>query len=215
MTLFSGNFKQKGIAVNLLAIVGARKEKSTDTLVDKAIEGARSVNADCKVKKVNLFDYKLEFCKNCMACRFSKSTDSWVKCAIKDDDYADLAQELEKADRLIVGAPVHMGFAPGIMTTFMERICWTFGKPGKNYLTIKGCPLPRSDKKRKGVIIISSGVVGPIYRKFCDQATPLIKQIFTDSLNCDLVGDMYAGNNEARGVEPYLAKAFKIGSKLG
>jgi hypothetical protein len=39
--------------MNLLAIVGnPRKGKATDTLVDKAIEGAKSRTQSCNVKKL-------------------------------------------------------------------------------------------------------------------------------------------------------------------
>ena len=43
---------------NLLAVVGShRKGKATDTLVDKAIEGALSVDSDCSMKKINLIEH--------------------------------------------------------------------------------------------------------------------------------------------------------------
>ena len=107
-----------------------------------------------------------------------------------------------------------MGFATGIMMTFMERICWTFAKPERRFLTISGIPMPRSDKKRKAIIIVTTGIIPPIYRRFCDDATPLIKQTIKDSLNAKTVGDLYAGNIEHRGVDHYCEKAFKLGKKL-
>lgn len=54
-----------------------------------------------------------------------------------------------------------------------------------------------------------------MYRKLCNQAAPLIKGVLKDSLNARTVGEMYAGDIEHRGVERYLNKAFKLGSKLG
>ncbi|MDY6845075.1 MAG: hypothetical protein SVW57_13415 [Thermodesulfobacteriota bacterium] len=78
--------------------------------------------------------------------------------------------------RLFIGTPVHMGFATAIMMNFLERICWTFAKLERRILTISGCPLPRSDKKRKSNIIVTSGIVPSLYRRFCDEATPLIKK---------------------------------------
>ena len=45
--------------MNLLAVVGSpRKGKSTDVLVDKAIEGAQSMSPDCYVKKLNLIEHR-------------------------------------------------------------------------------------------------------------------------------------------------------------
>jgi len=81
-------------------------------------------------------------------------------------------------------------------------------------LSIYGCPIPRSSKVRKAIIIVTSGIIPPLYRKLCDDATPLIKQIAKDSLNAKTVGDMYAGDIEHRGVEHYFDKAFHLGKKL-
>ena len=126
----------------------------------------------------------------------------------------NLYEDVLNSDSLIFGTPVHMGFATGIMMTFMERIAWTFGKPERRILTVSGCPMPRSDKKRKAIIIVTSGIISPKYRRFCDQATPLIKGTTKDSLNAKTVGDMYAGDIEHRGLDRYFDKAFKLGKKL-
>ncbi len=200
--------------MNLLAIVGSpRKGKATDTLIDKAIEGVKSKSPNCNVKKLLLADYDIKFCKNCLACRDSKTEEPVANCSIRDD--MDLIKEdVLKSDLLILGTPVHMGYATAIMMTFLERICWTFGKPEGKILTIYGIPIPISNKKRKAIILITSGIVPPIYRRFCDDATRLIKGTIQDSLNAKTVGDMYAGDIEHRGVDYYLAKAFNLGRKL-
>jgi FMN-dependent NADH-azoreductase len=199
---------------NLLAIVGSpRKGKSTDTLVERAIEGVTSKAPDCNVRKLNLIEYDIRHCRNCLTCRDSKTNEPFAKCSIRDDmDY--IYEDVHESDALIFGTPVHMGYATAIMMSFLERICWTFAKPEKKFLTISECPLPRSDKKRKSIIIVTSGIVAPIYRRFCDQAAPLIRGVVKDSLNAKTVGDMYAGDIEHRGVEHYLDKAFKLGRKL-
>jgi multimeric flavodoxin WrbA len=200
--------------MNLLAIVGSpRKGKATDTLVDKAIEGARSVVPDCDVKKANLIDHDIQYCRNCLACRESKTEGPMSRCAIRDD-MDGIYEDILRSDSLIFGTPVHMGFATAIMMAFLERICWTFAKPEKSYFTIRGCPLPRSNKKRKAIIIVTSGIVPPLYRRFCDDATKLIKGTIRDSLNANTVGEMYAGDIEHRGVERYFDKAFNLGRKL-
>lgn len=200
--------------MNLLAIVGSpRKGKSTDILVDKAIEGAEANALDVSVKKIHLMDHEINFCTNCLVCRDSKTAGSVAKCSIRDDMDA-IKEDLLQADLLIFGTPVHMGYATGVMMTFLERICWTFGKPEKSYLTVKGCPCPRSDKKRKAIIIVTSGIVPPLYQKFCNWAAGQIKSVARDSLNGKIVGAMYAGDIEHRGVERYHHKAFKLGKRL-
>jgi len=205
---------RKPYAMNLLAIVGSpRKGGATATLVDKAIEGAKSRDRNCSVKKLDLIEYDIKYCRNCLSCRDSKTKKPVARCSIRDD--MDLiTKEILKSDSLIFGTPVHMGYATAIMMTFLERICWTFAKPEGNILTIRGCPIPRSPKKRKSIIIVTSGIVPPLFRRFCDDATKLIKQTAKDSLNAKTVGDLYAGDIEHRGVEYYLDKAFNLGKKF-
>ena len=200
--------------MNLLAIVASpRKGKATDTLVDKAIEGVKFKSPKCHVKKLHLIDHDIQFCKNCLSCRDSKTNDPVAKCSIRDD-MDHIREDVLKSDSLIFGTPVHMGYATAIMMTFLERICWTFAKPERKILTIDGCPVPRSNKKRKAIIIVISGIVPPLYRRFCDDATKLIKQTVKDSLNAKTVADMYAGDIEHRGVDYYLGRAFNLGRIL-
>ena len=200
--------------MNLLAIVGSpRKGKATDILVDKAIEGVREKHANAVVKKISLSDYDIHYCKNCLTCRDRNTEEPLSECVIKDD-MPKIYDEILKADTLIIGTPVHSGYATALMMIFLERITWTFAKPQKSYLTITGCPLPRSDKKRKSVVIVISGIVPPLYKKFCDWATACIKSIIRNSLNAKTVGDLYAGDIEHRGVEYYLDKAYRLGMKL-
>jgi len=200
--------------MNLLAVVGSpRKGKATDKLVDKAIEGFKSKSPDCRVKKINLIEHDIKFCNNCLTCRDIKTNEPVAKCTIRDD-MDHIKKDVLSSDYLIFGTPVHMGYATAVMMTFLERICWTFGKPERTVMTIKGCPLPRSNKKRKAVIIVTSGIVPPLYRKLCNLAAKQIKGVVIDSLNGKIVGDMYAGDIEHRGVDHYFDKAFKLGRRL-
>lgn len=200
--------------MNLLAVVGSpRKGKATDKLVDKAIEGFKSKSPDCRVKKINLIEHDIKFCNNCLTCRDIKTNEPVAKCTIRDD-MDHIKKDVLSSDYLIFGTPVHMGYATAVMMTFLERICWTFGKPERTVMTIKGCPLPRSNKKRKAVIIVTSGIVPPLYRKLCNLAAKQIKGVVIDSLNGKIVGDMYAGDIEHRGVDHYFDKAFKVGRRL-
>ncbi len=201
--------------MNLLAIVGSpRKGKSTDVLTDRAIEGFKSKHPDCNVKKVHLARLKLKHCKNCLTCMNDLETKPYVRCVMRDG-MDELYDEIVASDALLFSTPVHMGFATGLMTVFMERICWTYATPEKSYVVAKGCPLPRSEKKRKSAIIVTSGVIKPFLRRFCDQATPLISGVTADSLNAKTIGSLYAGDITHRGADYYSNAAFKLGKKLG
>lgn len=200
--------------MNLVAVIGSpRKGKATETLVNKAIEGAKANNPNSCVKKINLSDYNISYCRNCLVCRDTHTNDPISKCVI-NDDMALLYEYLLKSDVLIFGTPVHSGYPTALMMAFLERITWPFAKPEKTYLTVHGCPLPRSNKERKSIIIITSGVVPPLYRWFCDWATKCIKDITRYSLNARTVGNMYAGDIEHRGVDYYFSKAKRLGRML-
>ena len=200
--------------MNVVAIVGSgRKGKATDRLVDKAIEGVKSRNPESHVKKIHLMDLDIHYCRNCLVCRDTKTDAPYAKCTIRDD-MDNINKILLDADALIMATPVHAGYVTAVMSTFLERIVWPFSKPEKNVLTIHGCPVPRSKKKRKAVIIVTSGIIPPLYRRLCDWATPHIKGIIKDSLNARTIGDLYAGDIEHRGVDYYFGKAYKLGRKL-
>ena len=200
--------------MNLLAIIGSpRKEKATDTLVDKAIEGALKKSSDLSVKKIYLSDNEINYCKDCLSCWRSDTEAPIAECVIRDD-MDDINQDILNADTLIFGTPIHMGNATALMMTFLERICWTFAKPEKSYVLVKGCPAPRSDKKRKAVIIAVSGMIPTRYKKLCNWGTPQIKGVIKDSLNAETVGTLYAGDVWHCGIERYFDKALKLGQKL-
>lgn len=200
--------------MNLLAVMGSpRKGKATDTLVDKAIEGAVSINHDLAIRKVVLADHDIRCCTNCLTCRDRVTDEPFSPCTLRDD-MDSIYEDILASDLIIFGTPLHMGYTSSLMMIFLERICWTFAKPEGKILTISACPIPRSDKKRRSVTIMTNGIIPPVYRKFCDDASSLIRGTVRDSLNAKTVGDLYAGNIEGRGVDHYLNRAFNLGRKL-
>ena len=74
--------------------------------------------------------------------------------------------------------------------------------------------MPRSGKQRRAAVIVTSGIIPPVLRRFCDEATPLIRGVAKDSLNARTVGSLYAGGIEHRGVQRYFDKAVRLGRKL-
>jgi hypothetical protein len=188
-----------------------RKGKTIDTLLDKAIEGAKAGNSQVEVEKVSLIDKHIEYCKNCMVCRNDDPEKNIAKCIISDD-MQNLYPMLDQADAFMFGTPVNMGHETAIMKTFLERICWVLAKPG-NY-PLKGCPEPRIRRRKNAIIILSSGIIHPFLRRWCDDATSLIKSMCSVSLNAKVIGSLYAGAVEKRGLTAYLDKAYRLGQKL-
>lgn len=197
--------------MKILAIVGSyRKGRTIDTLVDKALEGAQSTGG-VQTEKLYLIDQRIEYCRNCMACRRDDESKARAACTLSDD-METIYPKIEAADGYLFGTPVNMGAATAVMKTFLERTCWVYAKPGT--WPLAGCPTPRSAREKAAVIIVSSGLVRPLLRHWCDDATPLIKSVCTCSLNAKVVGDLYAGAVERRSVGIYLDKAYRLGEKL-
>ena len=198
--------------MRILAIMGSyRKGKTIDTLMYKAIEGAKANNRDVRVDKLYLLDKNIKYCKNCMVCRKDDEDKAIADCVISDD-MQSIYPLIEEADGFIFGTPVNMGAVTAVMKTFLERTCWVFAKPGNS--PILGCPTPRTKRKKKAIIIVSSGIIRPLLRRWCDDATPLIKSCCDSSFNAKVVGSLYAGAVEKKGIEVYLDKAYKLGKRL-
>jgi FMN-dependent NADH-azoreductase len=198
--------------MKIVAIMGSyRKGKTIDTLMDKAIAGVRDGCGKAEVEKIYLIDKNIQYCKNCMVCRRDDPASAVARCAI-EDDMQDLYPVLDDADAYIFGTPVNMGAVTAVMKTFLERICWTMARPGR--WPISGCPEPRSKESKRAIVLVSSGIIIPLFRRWCDDATPLIKSVCHSSLNARMVGSLYAGAVEKRGVEHYAGKASRLGRRL-
>ncbi len=197
--------------MNLLAFIGSyRKGKTIDTLVDRAIEGAQQAEG-VSVQRIYLKDKNIKYCTNCMTCRKDDPSKDIGRCPIADD-LQNIYPAIQKADVFIFASPINCGTVTAVMKTFLERTCWTLAKPGRRPL--KGCPEPRTTRKKRAIIILSTGIVPPLLRRFCDDATSLIKSNCECCFGAKVIGSVYAGAVETRGVERYLDKADELGKKL-
>ena len=198
--------------MKIVAIMGSyRKGKTIDTLVDRAIQGVMSANAQADVEKIMLIDRDITYCRNCGVCRNDDPAKPLARCAI-DDDMQEILPLMREADAYIFGVPIFEGTVNALTKTFLERICWTLARPGR--WPVRGCPEPRTSDRKRAVAILSAGLIIPLMRRFCDEATPLIKSRIGDSLNAKLIGTLYAGAVEKVGMDRYLNGASKLGRKL-
>jgi FMN-dependent NADH-azoreductase len=195
-----------------VAIMGSyRTGRTIDTLVDQAIEGVRSACPHAEITKIILTDRHIEYCKNCGACRRDDPEKPVTRCTI-DDDMQEILPVMCEADTYIFGAPIFEGTVNALTKTFLERICWTMARAGR--WPVKGCPEPRTKAKKRAILILSSGLIVPALRMFCDDATKLVRNTLRDSLNAKLVGTLYGGGVEKVGIERYLHRARTLGARL-
>ena len=195
----------------LLVINGTyRKGKSIDTLLEHVINGTEK-NNNLDIEHIHLINKNIEYCKNCMVCRNEKTDNNIAHCII-NDDMQEIYKKIEEADYYVFASPINMGTATAVMKTFLERTCWIFAQPGTK--PVDGCPMPRLKAKKRAVILLTSGVIIPLFRRWCDDATSLIKSFCQYALNTKVVDSLYAGAVEKRGVSRYFKPAYKLGTKL-
>ena len=99
----------------------ARKDGYTIKVLEKALDGARSVpNVDAEL--IHLLDYEFGPCRPCYECiRTSEH-----RCILQDDmgkkGKGRLWQMAEKANGMILASPVHCWTADSLMHLFVERL---------------------------------------------------------------------------------------------
>jgi len=108
--------------VKVLSINGGpRKNWNTDSLLQKALEGAKSVGA--QTEAVHLYDLNFKGCTSCFACK-RKNSKYVGHCAMKDDLSGVLEKVLE-SDVLFLGSPIYFGNVTGLMRSFLERLLFS------------------------------------------------------------------------------------------
>jgi multimeric flavodoxin WrbA len=108
---------------NVIAVNGSpRKKWNTATLLEHALEGAKSAGAETEL--VHLYDLDYKGCISCFACK-TKGGKSYGKCAVRDD-LATVLERIRDTDVLILGSPIYFGIVTGEMRSFMERLMFPY-----------------------------------------------------------------------------------------
>lgn len=100
---------------------GPRKSMNTAKLLQKFVEGAKSVGGDVEVKTIRLYDLEYKGCMSCMACKLKGKASNI--CRFKDA-LAPVLEEIALADGLVLGSPIYFGEVTGLMRAFLERLAF-------------------------------------------------------------------------------------------
>lgn len=105
--------------MRVLAFNGSpRKGCNTEKLLQKALEGARSVGAETEL--IQLYDQEFKGCVSCLACKRKNSTTNGL-CAYRDA-LTPILKKAQQADALIVGSPVYYDYPTAQTRAFLERL---------------------------------------------------------------------------------------------
>ena len=99
-------------------IVGSpRKNKSSNFLIDKAIEGIRTVTEEFDIKKIYITDYKITPCNGCDKCIRPPND-----CPLaENDDTKKLEDNIIGASALIIAAPNYFGSVSSQIKVLIDR----------------------------------------------------------------------------------------------
>lgn len=187
--------------MKVLAINGSpRKGGNTDTLLDKAIEGASSAGATANklaINSLSISPVQEEEYENVTEDGFS----------VVNDDIHIVFKEILEADAIILASPIFFGSLTAQVKAMIDRFhCVWFAK------TFKGIdPYP---ERKKGALIC---VEGDKRKDFFDNASFIIKHFFA-TINVEYTEELFcAGLNTKDGVlehKEYLEKAFELGKRI-
>ena len=89
--------------MKVIAVNGSpRKTWNTATLLQKALDGAKSVGADTEL--VHLYDLNFKGCTSCFACK-RKDGKFIGRCAMQDG-LTSLLAKIRECDVLLLGSPI-------------------------------------------------------------------------------------------------------------
>ena len=95
-----------------------RKNSTTATLLQKALEGAVSQGAETELIQLN--QLRMKGCQGCFSCK-KRGGKSYGKC-VQKDDMTPLYQKIERADAFFIGSPIYFGTMTAPARMFVERL---------------------------------------------------------------------------------------------
>ena len=116
----------KGMAaMKIYAVNGSpRKNGTTATLLESALDGARSAAKDAKTEIINLYDYTYKGCISCYSCK-RKGSPSLYRCAVRDE-LTPVLEKISYADGVIFGTPIYLRGITSGMHALIERLCFPY-----------------------------------------------------------------------------------------
>ncbi len=101
-------------SITVLGLCGSPREGSTEYVLKKALEFARSLHG-VATKFISVRGKKINFCLHCDYCVRTK------KGCVQKDDVAEFYSTMEGADAWILATPVYQGSVSGQLKAVMDR----------------------------------------------------------------------------------------------
>ncbi len=99
-----------------------RLNGNSATLLEKALEGARTAGAE--TERIDLYPLDYKGCRSCFACK-RKSSFYGKGCAMQDD-LTDVMRRMIEADGWIFSSPIYLGHSSSSMCALLERLHFSY-----------------------------------------------------------------------------------------
>ena len=182
-------------------VASPRKGMNTDTLVDKVLEGAKSVGAN--TEKIYLNDLEIKPCQAC--AKYPAPKFCWY-----EDGMAKIYTAVENADVLVIGSPAYYDGVSAQLKLVVDRSnCLT-----KMITLADGKVIFKSrvKKRKRGIFIWVAD-----FSRNPEHALAAIKLWFKDA-NVELADVLIVTDSDrgegARNRKELLTKAYEIGASL-
>ncbi len=203
--------------MDVIAVVAsARRKGLVSAMAQRVLDGAAGTGH--QVELVNLYDYHLEYCRGCWACRREG------RCILQDD-FNMLFDKVVAADALVLAAPVYWCNVPGVMKTFFDRHCgahrdWSQPKLVPFY-RLNWPPVREDMRKKRAVLLLACTVPGPFDRVFLGDSRKAERAMrsYTHMLEMKVAGklvfnDTLRPESVARREDRFMDRAYRMGTRL-
>ncbi len=180
--------------MRVIGFVGSpRKNGNTATLVRRILEGAASAGADTAVFYLN--DLNIRGCQACMYC---KSHDGCKQ----EDDMIQLTEEIKRADRIVIGSPIYIGYVCGQTKIFLDRLYVFFTGPNS--------PSKMPPGKKAALVFSQGNPDEQAFTKYIEMVP-----VFLGRMGMEITDTLFAaGIPNAADNEALMQKAFEVGAAL-
>lgn len=183
--------------MKIVGLVGSpQKNGNIDTLLQKAMEGAKAQGAETALFYLN--ELNLHGCQGCYGCKKAG------KCVVQDD-MTQIYSAINGADAVIIGSPIYFGRFTAQLALAMDRF-FAYLRPDFSSTLPQG---------KKYGMVFSQAQPDPALYSNCIQAVgQVLERLGFEAGPKPLVGAGLGAPDAAGKNQQYLQTAFTIGEEL-
>jgi len=187
--------------ISVLALAGSpRKGGNSDTLLEKVLDGIRSVE-DVSVTKIYTNNCKMVACQSCGGCEKDG-------VCVFEDDMSPIYEHLLNLSILVVASPIYFNNISAQLKAVIDR-CQSHWY---DHYVLKSLTA-RTNWPRKGIFVSARGQKGLEIFKYPDKT---IKAFFSNE-NIDYAGNVFVDSVDEKGAitghSESLDRAFALGKE--